>query len=155
VAQRALGGAVTDWPFPLWTFVPFLAALWLGVLHLLAGLGGWRRLASRYAAGTTPAGERFAFRSAFLGGVSYGACLRFTAGPGGLGLAVLTPFRPGHPPLFVPWPDLRAESERVLLVQRVRLTFAKAPGVTLRVSRRLARELARASRGALAIPEAV
>jgi hypothetical protein len=146
---------VADWPLPLWTFVPFLAGLWLGVLHLLSALGGWRALASRYAAGAMPAGERFAFRSAHLGGVSYGACLRITAGPGGLGLAVLPPFRPGHPPLVVPWPDVRAESERVFLVQRVRLTFAKAPGVTLRVSRRLATELARASRGALAVPEAV
>lgn len=53
-------------------------------------------------------------------------------------LAVLLPFRPGHPPLFIPWRDITARVERGWLVNYVTFAFDRFSPVRLRVNRRLA-----------------
>jgi len=77
--------------------VPFLGG------HLLALLGGWRRVARTFRAQHHPTGIRLRRQSANFGLVNYGGCLTIHVGPQGLHFAILWPFRPGHPPLFIPW----------------------------------------------------
>jgi hypothetical protein len=122
-------------------FLAGFVALWLFVLNLLSLLGGWRWLANSYAAIDRPAGESFAFRSGSFGFVNYGSCLRFISCPTGLYIAVLAPFRPGHRPLFVPWPDVRVKQTRGLILRYAEFHFARQPRVRVRVLPGLARKL--------------
>jgi len=58
------------------------------------------------------------------------------AGPWGLHLSVLFPFRPGHPPLLIPWQDISAiETKRGFGGYEMR--FRRVPGVAMQVSKDL------------------
>lgn len=134
----------TSW---LWALLPaFVWGGWLLVSLLLSTMGGWRALADPYLARSPFSGKRFHLRSAQFGGyVNYGGCLTLGSGPTGLYLAVLLPFRMGHPPLLVPWSDIAARETRSWLFPTVELRFARVPGASIRLSRRLARALFEAS----------
>lgn len=131
----------------LWALFPVLfVGMWLLVSFLLAAIGGWRELAAQYLAKSPFSGTRFHFRSAQLGGyVNYGGCLTLAAGPDGLYLAVLPFFRVGHPPLLIPWSDITAREARSWLFAAIDLQFARVPGASVRLSRRLAQALFDAS----------
>lgn len=126
---------------PIW-LGPALPVLfvcgWLFVMNLLALMGGWRDLAESYGTSGPVDGEAFPFRSAKVGIVDYGNCVRFVAGRPGLGISVLWPFRPGHRPLVVPWCDVSASEHRGWVFEYVDFRFARQPQVQLRVSRQLA-----------------
>jgi hypothetical protein len=83
---------------------------WMGVCWLLALVGGWRALAGRYRVDGEP---RAPTRRTFgmLGLVSYNGVLDVAASNSGLDLRVMSLFRAGHPPLRIPWTDIRVEGE--------------------------------------------
>ena len=97
--------------FPL-AFPFFFAGMWTGVSYLLSRLSGWSSLAERYRTGGAPDGERLAWTSGQIGGVSFRSCLNLTLAPGGLFLVPLLPFRLFMPPLLIPWADVRFEGFR-------------------------------------------
>jgi hypothetical protein len=136
-------------------YVVLLAALvvtWLSVLFLLSIFGGWRALAKRYPAGESNEGTTFSWRSGSFGGWDYSYCLRLRSGPAGLRIAVHAPFRPSHPPLFVPWQEITAtQSRRLFFFSIVTLRFVGVRGATLGISEALAGQLAAASRDAFRI----
>ena len=132
----------------LLALVPLLfIAVWVGALSLVARLGGWSRLAAAYRMWEPFEGYRkwFASGSLLRGGSSFGfpwnydGCLIVGANADGLSVAVLPPFRPGHPPLFIPWRDVTAQVKKGWLRTTVILTFRQVPSVRLRVSLGLAR----------------
>jgi hypothetical protein len=131
----------------LWALFPvFFAIMWLVICFMLSAMGGWRALAVHYASTFPFPDTRFRFRSAQFGGfVSYGSCLTLGAGPSGLYLAILLPLRLGHPPLLISWADITAREARRWLCAYIDFEFAKAPGVSVRLSRRLAQNLFDAS----------
>jgi|LJSS01.1.fsa_nt_gb hypothetical protein len=89
----------------------FSIGLWIGVLHVLAYLSGWKRLAQVYPL-TTPlpnGGTVVTLPYARLKGVGYRRVIRAAEGPTGLVLLLPGLFRIGHPPLFIPWSALEAE----------------------------------------------
>lgn len=131
----------------LWALFPvFFVGMWLFVSFLVSAMSGWRALADPYLAKSPFSGRRFRLRSAQFGGyVNYGGCLTLGSGPTGLYLAVLAPFRMGHPPLLVPWSDIAAREARSWFFPAVELRFARVPGASIRLSRRLARALFEAS----------
>ena len=93
--------------------VLLFVVIWCGVIALLAGMSGWKRLARRYAAPTgaspgTGSEQTFRSASAFLNGVRYRHCLTVTVGPEGVGLALWPLFRMGQPPLRIPWTAVRS-----------------------------------------------
>ena len=138
--EAGRSGAVDRWGRLL--FPVFFVGMWALVSFLLSAMGGWRALAQHYVATAQFSGKRFRFRSAQFGGyVNYGACLALGAGPMGLYLAVFPLFRLAHPSLLIPWPDVTAREANSWLVSAVELEFAKAPGVSMRLSRRLAQSL--------------
>jgi hypothetical protein len=140
-------GELPDEPSSLWTLFPvFFVGMWLVASFLLSAVGGWQTLALHYRAQSQFSGRRFHFRSAQFGGyVNYGGCLTFGAGPAGLYLAVLPLFRMAHPPLIIPWSDITARDARSGFFSAVELEFAKVPGASVRLSRRLAQSLFDAS----------
>jgi hypothetical protein len=91
-----------------WTWLPFVAlpALFVAVSFVLSVTGGWRRLAAHYR---LDRGGGFPCKhvvSGELGWVSYNNCLTVGGDERGFYLAVLFPFRMGHPPLCIPWRDI-------------------------------------------------
>ena len=126
---------------PTWAFPVFFGFVWLFVLNLLSSIGGWRSLAQSYATGVSAQGQTFSFRSARLGSVNYGSCLRFVSGPAGLAIAVLFAFRPGHRPLFVPWSDVSVRLSKGWVFSYTDFYFAKHPGIRLRIHRGLGQQL--------------
>jgi hypothetical protein len=83
---------------------------WMGVCSLLALVAGWRGLASRYRVHTDPK-PATQTTSGMVGLVSYNGVLQVGASNAGLDLRVMVLFRAGHPPLRIPWTDIRVESE--------------------------------------------
>ena len=103
-----VGGGV-DSAVPLWVVPLFLAAFplfWAAVCWLIAR-AGWARLAGAYRAETRPTGKTFRMVSGRVGAANYSGVLTVSVEPGGLRLAVMAPFRPGHPPLLFPWDEVR------------------------------------------------
>lgn len=119
--------------------------MWIGLLHLFSRWGGWNSLAKHYRSSQPLGGEIFRFRSAKMrGGMSYNSCLTVGADFRGLSLAILLPFRLGHPMLFIPWEDVRSEPGRSWGIPVVTYRFVRAPDIPLTISRRLSRRLSRA-----------
>lgn len=151
------GAGGIAWLAPLGAGLLFVA-LWVAIFQGLARLGGWRELAAAYPPlGITGAGlgERLRMRSLQLRrGTNYNNCVTLTAGPSSLRLSLPWLFAWGHPPIEVPWAEITAEPGRALFFPVVTLRCARAPAVPVRMTRRLAETLARASGGQLRLPDA-
>jgi len=129
----------SEFHIPPALFPVLLLAVWAVVLSLLALLGGWRELARCYPANLPFSGKRWWFQSGNMRAVNYGGCLIIGANAEGLHLAVLFPFRPGHPPIFIPWSQVSArETTRWRFFRFVELRFSAAPNVPLQIHRGLA-----------------
>lgn len=126
-------------------FVVAFLAVWFTPLFVFSVLGGWGKLGQRYRRLTPIAGTTWWLQSAGMHryfDVNYGSCLIVTVNKDGIGLSVLFPFRPGHPPLFIPWSDvLVAQVKRFVFFSGVRLTFPEEPSVRIDISTRLARKV--------------
>ena len=136
-----------DFPIPL--FVVGFAALWGAILLVLSTLGGWGQLAQRYKRVTTIIGTTRWLQSAGIRRyveVSYGHCLTVTFNDEGIGLSVLFPFRLGHPPLFIPWSEVRvSQVQRLFIFNFVRLEFLEVSSVRIDVTTKLAANMQKAA----------
>jgi hypothetical protein len=93
-------------------------ALWsLGNVGM-AYLSGWVRLAHAYRVRRRPTGRPLRWRSGILGSVGHGGILNFWVAPEGLYLKIHILFRPGNPPLLIPWPDIHVLRRRDFLFAR-------------------------------------
>jgi hypothetical protein len=130
------------------------AIFWCLVTFLLSRMSGWATIAAAYPAGEVLSpSSRWAWQSAFMNlNTKYNASLTVVADPQAVHFSVFAPFAVGHRPFSVPWPDIHAEMRQLLLMQRVALTFTRAPGVTMLIPPKLAERLAAASLGRFAMP---
>ena len=130
-------------PIALLLLFPFLfLAVWLLSMHLIAATGGWRELARVYPAGWPMEGarewrNRYGRLRALTG---YNGCLNIAANAMGMQLSLWRIFRPGHPPLFIPWSDIHTEPVHGIFAEYVRLRFRRAT-TTLLLRRSLAEEI--------------
>ena len=117
----------------------FLVAGWCGISVLMSFLSGWWELSRNYRSTTIFDGTRFRFQSASMRlGTSYGNCVNLGVNQNGLYLSVLFLFRLGHPPLFIPWPDVSTTKKRFLFFfKQVELRFGKYPSIRFVISQRL------------------
>ncbi|NNB98912.1 hypothetical protein HJC10_18115 [Corallococcus exiguus] len=90
-----------------WFFLALFPVMFVIVSYVLASMGGWRRLARDYRLDKGGGFPCSSFTSGEVGGVEYRGCLTVGGDTRGLYLAVLLPFRLGHPPLCIPWADVR------------------------------------------------
>jgi hypothetical protein len=120
--------------------IPLFILFWWAVLFLIAALTGWMTLARRFRLASPFAGQTWGFQSARMRWTShYGSCLSVGADPTGLKLSVLFLFRPGHPPLFVPWSEISvAKRWKFLFVRQVKLVLGREEQIPLVISGRLA-----------------
>jgi len=98
--------------------VAFFVSVWCLAMILVASFGPWGKLARIYPATSTPTGAVLRFQSAKFNLANYGACLTIRLGAEGIHFAVLPPFRIGHSPLLIPWPELRNIKEKRMLWAR-------------------------------------
>ena len=139
----------------VWYVVVALASfalVWIAILHLAAWMSGWSRLAKAYRCDSRFGGFRVGFVSGEMRGgpcfglpCNYGLCLTLGSAPEGIYLAVALPFRPGHPPLFIPWREVHAQVDRAWLTSYVTFTFEPFKPLGLRISRGTADRLISAS----------
>ena len=91
-------------------FCVFFTVMWSGVTLLLNHLGGWRRLAERYAGELGGEYQEARISSASFGRglpVNYNGVLHLRVGPEGIGMRLLPIFALGARPLRLPWSALR------------------------------------------------
>ena len=130
----------------LFLFPPLFVATWFLSLHFIAAVGGWRELARVYAAtGPIAAVAEWRNRGARLGfATKYNGCVNIAVSSMGMQLSLWRILRIGHPPLFIPWSDIRTEPVRRMFADYVRFSFARA-APTLLLRSALAEEVLRAS----------
>lgn len=127
----------TGWVFDA-EFATYFIALWCLVCYSLSWIGGWHALTQRYRFKQDFVGEQWRFRSGKMRwNASFGNCLTLGANRNGLYLAVLFLFRPGQPPLFIPWSEITVQRERRWLLWRIRFTLGKDTQIPLWISQRL------------------
>jgi hypothetical protein len=129
---------------------------WCLISFVLSRVSGWATLAAAYPAApvSTPS-TRFAWQSAFMNGnAKYSGAMTVVADAQRGHFAMFPLLRIGHEAFSVPWDDIRVERRQLLLTERAALTFARAPGVTMLVSRSLVERLGHASGGHVRLPEA-
>ena len=115
--------------FPI-VFVTF----WSFVCLVLGLVSGWMGLGSRYRTQAPEPGFSVTAGHAGLGLVGYGFTLQLGAAADGLDLRLMPLFRPGHPPLRIPWDQVQAEGAAFSLIGRaVKLRLGEG-GPVLRVS---------------------
>lgn len=126
-----------NWGFGV-GFVVYFIALWCFVCYSLSWIGGWHALAQRYRFEQDFVGEQWRFRSGKMRWIaSFGNCLTLGANSSGLYLAVLFLFRPGQPPLFIPWSEITAQREQRMFIRRIRFTLGNDVRIPLWINQRL------------------
>jgi len=96
-------------------FLLFFIAIWCGVCLLLARIGGWSALATKFPAVEEPAGERFRFCSAKIGMAAYRTAITAIKSDAGLYLSVFALPRLGHSAILIPWSEMKnPRAKRVL-----------------------------------------
>jgi hypothetical protein len=100
----------------------------------ISRLTGWAALARFYAAKQPFEGTKWRFQSGSMRFQSgYNNCLTIGANTIGLFVSVLFLFRPGHPPLLIPWNEITTSERTVLWIKIVELRFRSVPNVPLRL----------------------
>jgi len=120
--------------------------LWILISTIVSRASGWAALATVYRLQESFDGQRWYLQTAQMRwATNYGNCLTVGVSPRGLYLAVVFLFRPGHPPLLVPWGDISVYMRQRTWFTVVELRFRRVPGIPLRISARLAARLATAA----------
>ena len=122
------------------------AALWCAICYLVSFFTGWFALARRFRKQSDPYGEiRSAgpfFYTVYMRFWShYSSVIRLTAASDALYLSVLTVFRIGHPPLRIPWDEIKLSWTKHFLFTYLMLTLGNEEKVPLRIPLRMARNL--------------
>lgn len=101
--------------FILVIFPIFFAALWIGITLLLSFIGGWGSVGKHYAATGRPAqGSVLKSVTGMFGIARYKYVLTVITTPDGLYIENRKIFRPGHPPLFVPFSAIHNARKQTL-----------------------------------------
>ena len=130
--------------FPIWPIVllfpVFFVVLWLGVVGLLATLGGWNALARRFPdPGDAARGNILGLPGTTLGmrragvpfPVSYKRCVTLLLSSAGLHLRVMAFFRFRHPPILVPWEQVEGMDPGRMLAWRTLAVRPRGSGARI------------------------
>lgn len=126
-------------------FMIFFIVIWTAVCFILAKVGGWQKLARIYRHDGQFNGKRWHFRSCRMNGyVNYNGCLTFGASSAGLYLKILPLFCFYHPPLLIPWSQIKTEKNNDS--SYCKLTFSPIPDIQILISESLCEKILSASR---------
>jgi hypothetical protein len=127
-------------------FAIFSVALWCFICFFISILGGWHSLSGRFCAQAAPYGETKTAGPFFYGvkmrfRVNYGNVIRLTATEDALDISILFLFRIGHPPLCIPWTEIKMAETKFLWRRHVFLMLGNEEKIRMRISERMARNL--------------
>jgi hypothetical protein len=134
----------STFPLPLYFVLPVLfVAVWVLALTFSSALSGWFTLANHFRSDLDPTGETrtaapFFFTVYFRYWTHYSGIVRLTTAADGLYLSVFFLFRPGHPPLRIPWNEIQFSQTRRFFQSYIVLTLGNEEQIPLRISQRLA-----------------
>lgn len=127
-------------------FPVFFAVLWILICVFIGFVSGWRGLSRRFRCDRPPYGDVrtagplfYSIYTRFWG--HYSSVIRLTAAQDALYLSVLGLFRAGHPPLRIPWSEIRFGRTRFLWRRFVVLTLGNEERIPMRIPERMALKL--------------
>ena len=101
-----------------------IITMWIVVLISVSKITGWSRLAEKYRTWDKPESNIMRAVRAYWGSVMItGNIYTIACNSKGMYLGVLFPFRLAHPPLLIPWHDIKTSRIKGLLNRRVRMVF--------------------------------
>jgi hypothetical protein len=110
--------------------LPFFLYLPLAVFVVLSVIGGWRRLARQFRAPKNfKNGQLFRWQNAQVGGVNFNNSLNVRVANEGLHLSLPILFSFMHPPLLIPWTEIKAARQRKLLFRSALLLTIGQPKI--------------------------
>ncbi len=126
----------------------FLVVMWCLTLVALSKITGWSRLAEKYKTRIKPESKLMYAVQAFWGSIMLAGNI-YTIGTdrNGLFLGVLLPFRIGHPPLLIPWHEIRAKKVDGFIKPRVQLIFGNGISRPFEVYEKTAKKIEEGSNG--------
>ena len=139
-------------PAHFWLLFPvFFLGLWVLISLLTSSLSGWWGLASRFSTTEHPFGDvktagPFLYVVYLRFWTHYSNLIRVTAAHDALYLSMLVLFRIGHPPLRIPWNEIRFSTTTYFFRRYMVLTLGTTEQIPLRISQRMARNLGLAER---------
>ncbi len=133
-------------PYLPFLFPFFAATVWALSCFLPARISGWNALSKRFLAQTEPYGDTrtagpFFYTVSMRFWIGYSSVIRLTAAADALYLSVSFLFRIGHPPLSIPWTEIRFGRTTHWGFRYVVLTLGGQEQIPMRISERLARNL--------------
>ena len=134
-------------PSALWIIFPcYFLTLWLFVSAAASYVGGWTILAKRFRFTASFPGEKWHLQSGQMRWMAaYGNCLTLGCNHQGMYLATFPLFRFRHPPLLIPWDEIRISRTQILFFRFVRLELGREADIPLYLRPRLADKLKRAA----------
>ena len=117
-----------------------------GVGFLISLQSGWFSLSRRFKRQSDPYGETKTagpfFYAVYMRLWShYSSVVRLTAASDALYASVLFPFRIGHPPLRIPWDEIRFGRTKFFFRTYLMLTLGNEEKIPMRISLRMGRNL--------------
>lgn len=130
----------------IFLFPVLFACLWISISFVISLCSGWYALATRFARKSEPYGETrtagpFSYTIYMRFWCHYSSVIRLTAASDGLYPSVMFLFRVGHPPLQIPWSEIRLCRTRWFWRSYVVLTLGNEEQIPMRISGRMARNL--------------
>jgi hypothetical protein len=116
------------------------------VSFLVSFMTGWFALGRRFKRQSDPYGETKTagpfFYTVYMRLWShYSSVIRLTAAGDALYVSILFPFRIGHPPLRIPWDEIRFGRTKFFFRTYIVLTLGNEEKIPMRISLRMARNL--------------
>lgn len=123
----------------------FFIVFWCAFCFLISFMTGWFSLGRRFKRQSDPYGETKTagpfFYTVSMGWFGFSNFVRLTAASDAIYASVLFPFRVGHPPLRMPWEEIRFGWTKIFFRTYVVLTLGNEEKIPMRISERMARNL--------------
>jgi hypothetical protein len=120
----------------------FFVCLWLFVCATISVIGGWFSLAKVYRAQLAFDGTRWSGQSGGMRRLAnYNRVLTIGVDPQGLYLATMFLFRFMHPPLLIPWNEIKVRRSKGWAFEYMTLTIGHDLAIPLRIRARLAAKM--------------
>jgi hypothetical protein len=127
-------------------FPAYFLFLWFSIAAIISFVGGWFSLSKLYRTRVPFQGTKWTMQSGQMRfRVNYNRALTFGVSPQGFYMASMFLFRFMHPPLLVPWGEIRVQRTQGLMFEYVTLTMGHELAIPLRVRAALAAELREAA----------
>lgn len=123
-------------------FPIYFVSLWLLVGAMISLISGWFSLAKLYRTRVAFNGVKWRMQSGQMRWLTnYNNVLTLGVGPQGLYLATTFLFRFMHPPLLIPWNEIKVHKSKGWFFEYVTLTIGHQLAIPLRIREKLAAKL--------------